>query len=172
MEDIEEILKQHYGTVQEPYSGPTYILRDGSMLNMRSCKHHSEVEKYLIDKGLSNKQYIGAGGSPTMRELGAIRCDTLKYYLELPERPITSEQANTLLIWLDYLAGQCRLVDVYADKGNTRVSYSFRDMISDDIVNNIKKYYVFGHLYEKLSNGDSKQTYWRMPFGCELQLKY
>ena len=169
--DIESFLKQHFGTVEEPYSGPTYILRDGSMLNISKCKHHAEVEKALIDAGYSDDVYIPTGGSPTMRELGAIRCDTVKYYIDLPDEQLTRQQYNTLLVWLDYLSYQCRLVTICANLGRINTDYRFSETIPDDIINRIRRYYISGRPYENHEIKHIRQynaKFLRKPFGEEL----
>lgn len=169
--DIEAFLKQHFGTVEEPYSGPTYILRDGSMLDISNCKHHAEVEKALIDAGYSDDVYIPTGGSPTMRELGAIRCDTVKYYIDLPDEQLTRQQYNTLLVWLDYLSYQCRMVSICADLGRVTTDYRFNETIPDDIINRIRRYYMSGRLYENHEIKHTRQydaKFLRKPFGGEL----
>ena len=168
---IFNFLKEYFGTIDEPYNGPTYILPDGSMLNISSCKHHAEVEKVLIENGYSTYTYIATGGSPTMRELGAIRCDTVKYYIDLPSEQLTRQQNNTLLVWLDYLSQQCRLVTVMADNGRIFTDYRFRDIITDDIINQIKRYYISGRLYESNDKTYTRQynaRFLRKPFGSEL----
>lgn len=170
---IIDFLKSYFGTVQEPYLGPTYILPDGSMLNISKCKHHSEVEKVLIDYGYSNNTYIATGGSPTMRAIGAIRCDTVKYYIDLPNEQLSRAQYNTLLIWLDYLSYQCRFVTIMANDGRISTDYRFKETITDDIINRIRRYYISGHLYEGLDES-VKHTrqydarFLRRPFGEEL----
>ena len=51
MVEILEKVKSHFGTVDRPYYGPTYILPDGSLLNLDGRGHHSVVEHYLIENG-------------------------------------------------------------------------------------------------------------------------
>lgn len=169
--NIFKFLKSYYGVVEEPYSGPTYILPDGSMLDMSNCKHHSEVEKVLIDNGYSNDIYVVTGGSPTMRKLGAIGCDTVKYYIDLPDEQITRQQDNTLLIWLDYLSYQCKLITICASSGTIQTTYYFKDIIPDDIIIRIKRYYISGRLYEHNEVKITRQynaKFLRKPFGKEL----
>lgn len=164
-DEILEFVKQYFGTVSEPYNGSTYILPDGTMLNLSNYTHHSEVEKVLIKNGYSKHTYVPSGGSPTMRNLGAIRCDTTKYYIDLPLESITRAQINTLLVWLDFLCYQCRFISVYANEGRDYCEYSFNEYIPDDIINKIKRYYVFGKLYE---NKELKgRQYKREPIGKE-----
>lgn len=169
--DILDFVKSEVGTVSSPYSGPTYILPDGSMLNMKHFKNHAEIEKLLIDNGYSHDKYIPTGGSPTMRALGALRCDTVKYYVDLPDIQLTREQYNTLLVWLDHLSKECRLVTVCADSGRINTTYKFNETISDDIVSRIRRYYISGRLYETMEIKDTRQynaKYSRKQFGEEL----
>lgn len=130
--EILEIVKSHYSVVSSPYSGVTYILPDGSMLDMRKCNHHSEVEKFLIDSGLSNEPYTEIGGSNTMRKLGAIRCDTQRYYFELPSKNITKAQKRKLIEWLDFLREQCNFVTSLC--GREHHFFSLKNTPSQDIV--------------------------------------
>lgn len=157
--DIQDCVKRFYGVVDTPYLGATYILRDGYLLDLHKCKHHSEVEQLLINSGLSDSRYVATGGSQTMREIGAVRCDTQKYYIELPEKNLTDAQYNTLLVWLDFLASVCRIVTVYTDCGENSVTYSFSEVIPDDIVRQIHRYYTFGVLYE------NRKKFARKPIG-------
>lgn len=169
--EIIDFLKSYYGTVEEPYSGPTYILPDGSMLNISKCRHHSEVEKLLIDNGYSDNSYVVTGGSPIMRELGAIRCNTVKYYIDLPNEQLTRQQYNTLLVWLDYLSYQTRMVTVCANSGSINTDYRFNEIITDDILNRIRRYYISGRLYEHNEIKHTRQynaKFLRKPFGEEL----
>lgn len=169
--DVFDFLKHYFGTVEEPYNGPTYILPDGSMLNIAGCKHHAEVEKVLIENGYSDDVYIATGGSPTMRNLGAIRCDTVKYYIDLPDTQLTRQQNNTLLVWLDYLSYQCKLVTVIANSGRVSTDYKFNEIITDDIINRIKRYYISGRLYESKDKTYTRQynaKFLRKSFGSEL----
>lgn len=169
--EIVDFLKSYFGTVEKPYSGPTYILPDGYMLNILECKHHSEVEKVLIDNGYSNDIYVVTGGSPTMRKLDAIRCDTVKYYVDLPDEQLTRQQYNTLLVWLDYLSYQTRMVTVCANNGSISTDYRFNETITDDIINRIRRYYMSGRLYEHHEVKHTRQynaKFLRKPFGEEL----
>ena len=106
-----------------------------------------------------------------MRALGAQRCDTVKYYIDLPDIQLTREQYNTLLVWLDYLSKECRLVTVCADSGRINTTYKFNETISDDIISRIRRYYISGRLYETMEIKDTRQynaKFSRKPFGEEL----
>lgn len=161
---MQEILikaKNYFGTADAPYYGPTYILPDGSLLDLRGRGHHSSVEHFLIDNNLSDKEYIKTGGSPTIEALGCIRCDNVKYYIGLSEEQPTREQYNSLLIWLDNHSRTTKLITVMSPGGKTSIDYRFTpDFISDDVVDRIRRYYVSGKLYEQLDkNVEFKRQY-------------
>ena len=161
---MQEILikaKNYFGTADVPYYGPTYILPDGSLLDLRGRGHHSSVEHFLIDNNLSDREYIKTGGSPTIEALGCIRCDNVKYYIGLSEEQPTREQYNSLLIWLDNHSRTTKLITVMSPGGKTSIDYRFTpDFISDDVVDRIRRYYVSGKLYEQLDkNVEFKRQY-------------
>ena len=130
--EILETVKAYYGIADRPYDGTTYIIPDGAMLDMRECGHHSDIEKFLVDSGLSNEKYTEIGGSNTMRKLGAIRCNTWQYYFELPSKYITEAQKQTLITWLDFLRERCNFVTSICGKEN--YCYALKTMQSQDIV--------------------------------------
>lgn len=175
MDEILEKVKSHFGVVDIPYYGPTYILPDGSLLNLLGKGHHSVVEHYLIDEGLSNNKYIETGGSPTIESLGCIRCDMVKYYIGLSKEFPTREQYNSLLIWLDALSRVVKLVTVMSYDGSKSVDYIFtRDFISDDVVDRIRRFYISGNLYEQLDDSikmikQNNFRYKREPLGEPLK---
>lgn len=151
MNEILTKIKDHFGVVDRPYYGPTYILPDGTLLDLRGRGHHSSVEHWLIENGLSNSEYIKTGGSPTVEALGCIRCDNVKYYIGLSEEQPTREQYNTLLIWLDDHSRFTKVITVFSPGGEPSTNYRFAsDFISDDIVDRIRRYYISGKLYEQL----------------------
>lgn len=175
MDEVLEKIKSHFGVVDTPYYGPTYILPDGSLLNLLNKGHHSVVEHYLIDEGISNNKYIETGGSPTVESLGCIRCDMVKYYIGLSKEFPTREQYNSLLIWLDALSRVVRLVTVMSYDGSKSVDYKFtRDFISDDVVDRIRRFYISGNLYEQLDSSikivrQDNFKYKREPLGEPLK---
>lgn len=145
--DILALVEEEFGTEDLPYKGITYIMPDGKFLDLRGVTNHSDVEKFLIDSGLSDYEYKKTQGSQTMFDLGCLRCDTVKWYIVLPERQLTSEQYDSLLIWLDSMASSRQnFIEVYADGQVQR--YRFSDVIPDEIVDKIRRYYIFGTLYE------------------------
>lgn len=151
MVEILEKIKSHFGTVDRPYYGPTYILPDGSLLDLNGKGHHSAVEKWLIENNLSENDYVKTGGSPTVEALGCIRCDMVKYYIGLSEEQPTREQYNSLLVWLDQHSRFTKIITIFGPNGEPSTNYRFTlDFISDDIVDRIRRYYISGKLYEQL----------------------
>lgn len=146
-QSILQIVENEFGTEDLPFKGITFIMPDGKFLDLRHNTHHSDVEKFLIDNGYSDNEYRMTQGSQTMFDFGAIRCDTTKWYLVLTERQPTSEQYDAMLIWLDMLQQRQAFVEVFAPDGQSQ-KYRLSDMISDEIVDKIRKFYIFGKLYE------------------------
>lgn len=166
-----DLIIDHYGTSNYPYNGPTYILPNGYLLNLSKCSHHSDVEKWLIDNNLSSYEYIRTAGSPTLRDLGCIRCDVPKYYVMCsPDHVITYEQSNTLLVWLDYLARTTHVVEVLI--GDQSKMYTLDDG-TDYVVDRIRRYYSSGHLYETNKNYQMHShgfKYARLPLGNQIDI--
>ena len=154
-----DLVVDHFGTTNVPYNGPTFILPDGQFLNIKDCSHHSDVEKWLIDNGYSNNEYIKTAGSKTLYNLGCIRCDTNKYYLSLPfNNQPTGEQYNSLLLWLDDLQKYHNAVEVITPD-EQHIMYKFDDdVISDTVVDKIRNYYYSGTLREA-KNCDTKHAH-------------
>lgn len=150
-QDIIKLVESHFGTEDLPFVGITYIMPDGKFLDLREVTHHSDVEKFLIDSGLSDYEYLVNQGSQTMFDLGAIRCDTTKWYMVLNDRQLTDEQYNSLLIWLDFLGSRQAFIEVYTFDNQVQ-KYRFADVISDEIVDKIRRFYIFGTLYEHKVN--------------------
>lgn len=148
-EDIISKVEEEFGTVDEPFKGITFIMPDGKFLDLRNSYHHSDVEKFLIDNNLSNKQFSPNTGSETLTSLGAIRCDTTKYYMQLSDdvQP-TGMQYQSILRWLDFCSRYLKSIEVYNQDGSESTLYNFTESIPDDILNKIRRYYSSGKLYE------------------------
>lgn len=144
-------VSEYYGTLDNPYEGPSFILPNGQFLDIRNCKNHSDVEYYLADQGLSiYRNFNKRTGSPTLRLAGCIRVDTPKYYIQLPDDNITSLQYSSLKEWLDLLM-TCNVPFVEIIAPNTRpVRYMFDDPDIDSsyIRDRVRRYYITGNLYE------------------------
>ena len=148
-EDIISKVEEEFGTVDEPFKGITFIMPDGKFLDLRNSYHHSDVEKFLIDNNLSDKQFSQNTGSETLTSLGAIRCDTTKYYMQLSDdvQP-TGMQYQSILRWLDFCSRYLKSIEVYNQDGSESTLYNFTESIPDDILNRIRRYYSSGKLYE------------------------
>ena len=112
-------------------------------------KNHADVEYYLSTKGLSLYQdFNRRSGSPTLKEIGCIRVDTPKYYIQLPEDNLTTMQYFALRDWIDYLITlRPPFLEVVA--GSTTARYYFDDEVdSKYVVDRIRRYYITDHLYE------------------------
>lgn len=172
---ILDTVERNFGTVIEPYYGPTYILPNGKLLNLSKCKHHSEVDQFLVDEGIIDGEVVVTGGSPAIEAVGCIRCDNVKYYIGLSKEQPTSEQYNSLLIWLDNHFKFTKLITVLSPDGVLSVDYSVdEDFISDDVVDRIRRYYVSGKLYEQLDTSINMKrqhnfTYCRESLGDKLK---
>lgn len=164
--DILNLVCEEFGTVDKPYFGPTFIMPNGLMLDLSyQGAKHSDVEKFLIEKGLSQNNYSTGAGSKTLFDLGCIRCDMLKYYMGLPDAQLTGEQYNTLLYWLDEFFRTTSRIEVITPD-NQNVTYSKKDYISDDVVKRIKRYYSTGKLVEEFDTRTRDDyTFNRNPIG-------
>ena len=134
--DILDKVIDKFGIADNLYYGSTYILPDGRFLDLSKYDYHSEVEKYLIEIGLSKYEYNKYLGSPTLRDLNCIRCNARKYYVMLSSQ-ITQEQLNSLFIWIDYLSKFTKLVEVIKEDCST--FYHFSEISPKEIVNKIKE---------------------------------
>lgn len=149
--ELLSIVEKEFGTEELPFKGITYIMPDGKFLDLRRYTHHSDVEKFLIDNGYSENEYKTTQGSQTMFDLGCIRCDTTKWYMVLSERQLTDEQYKSLLVWLDMLGSGQNFIEIYTYDGQVQ-KYRFSDMIFDEIVDKVRRFYIFGTLYENRKN--------------------
>lgn len=150
--NIIDFVEKHFGTTSTPPKHKTFIMPDGMFLIMSSCYLHSDVERFLINNGLSEERFSNAvDGSPTLSKNGCFRCNATKKYIILPEVSYpTEESLNSVLIWLDSLS-KIGAVTVCGYDGS-QMSYSLSEMSSDDIANRIVGYYKFHILFESTKN--------------------
>lgn len=148
--DIIKLVEEHFGVLDEPYSGKTFIMPDGKFLDIRNCKNHADVEKWLIDNNYTNGEYNPKCGSPTLRDCGCIRCCTSKYYIHLPPYGFNEEIQEALFIWLDFLSNITihKKVEVISSDGQ-HIIYKVENFDDVDyIIDRIRHYYIYGKLYE------------------------
>ena len=172
--DIIDLVELEFGVYKTPPSSKTFILPDGLFLNLDKVRHHSDVEQFLIDRGLSESEFaIIGGGSPTLSHLGCIRCDPKKQTCILPACDhLEVEAIGGLVLWLDMMSSRYPFVTVVGHDGQS-VTYSFSEYITDDIVERVRRYYSSGTLYEKQVKivRASGATYKRNPVGYPLELE-
>lgn len=155
----------NFGTSDTYYFGPSFILPNGLLLDLSNESSHSSVEKWLIDNNLSNEDFNISTGSPTLYNLGCIRVDSVKYYIALSPIQPTREQYNSLLVWLDNLSKSTSFVEVITPD-NQHITYNFKEIITDYVVDRIRRYYSSGVLYEKLNQKHQHEfLYKRNPLG-------
>ena len=138
---------EHFGTVSEPPYNITYIMRDGSFLDLSTCAHHSDVEQWLVDNNLSKRDFNRQCGSPTLFDAGCIRVDMNKYCITLCDNQPKWAQYESLIKWLDELFAHTRIVTIVTPKGNEK-DFSKQRCTADDVVDSIRKYYFTGELLE------------------------
>ena len=172
--DVIEMTELEFGTFATPPTTKTFIMPDGLFLDLSKVKHHSDVEQFLIDVGVSESEFaIIGGGSPTLSHLGCIRVDPIKKTCILPACDYPSDESlNSLLLWLNMMSSIYPHVTVVGHDGQS-VNYSFDEYISDDIIDRIHRYYSSNILYEHQVRivRASGATYKRNKVGYPLELE-
>lgn len=156
-QQIIDALEDHF---MDYYGNAGYILPDGVLIgtwtddeNEFEFSNHGNVEDYLKTINLSNKKGDFADGSPTMKEIGAIRINNEELennYIELPLIRPTNKALDTLRDWLDKNQRQYPYIIITTANFNSDAKYSYSEYTSDDIIKRIKRYYASGNLYEQL----------------------
>ena len=172
--DVIDLVEIEFGVYKTPPMTKTFIMPDGLFLNLDKVRHHSDVEQFLIERGLSKSEFaIIGGGSPTLSHLGCIRCDPKRQTCILPACEYPEDEAlNSLLLWLDMMSNKYSYVTVVGHDGQS-VDYHFGDYIADDIVGRVRRYYTSNILYEhqmKIIRA-SGATYKRNPAGYPLEME-
>lgn len=172
--NIIEMVELEFGTFKSPPPIKTFIMPDGLFLDLSGVKHHSDVEQFLIDAGVSESDFaIIGGGSPALSHLGCIRVDPIKKTCILPACDYPSDETlNSLLLWLDVMSSMYSYITAVGHDGQS-VDYDFNSYISDDIVDRIRRYYSSNILYEHQVRivRASGATYKRSRAGCPLELE-
>lgn len=164
MIDIIKAVKEKFNASNYPVSGPTYILPDGSFLDIAGTFDpknsyedfpcHAEVEGFLLDIGLSN-QVVDVSGSPTLESLGAIRCNDLadNNFIQLSNIRPTSDQYESLENWIYENATHRSELIVATPEFIQYKKYDPEDV--EYIIKRIKRYYTSGNLYENMTENKS-----------------
>lgn len=122
-----------------------YILPDGQFYNIieEGYKTHAHYEKSLARHITNEKKWIRINDGSNVRG---------EHIVELPIEPITTEQYESLLEFLDYmLYSNKEFIDVGIEEhsSGTKFSknalwfkhYEFKDHLPDDIIKEIKQQY-------------------------------
>ena len=154
--DLESIVKDHFVTSRSPVYGPSFILTDGSFVDLSESFNdnsfedfpcHGEVDDYLFSIGVIEKPGNFTDGSPSIQNIGAIRINDIEEdnnYIELsPVKPNPS-QLNALEAWLDM--NLYHQIAICTPGMEQHVIYNLDDV--DYIIKRIKRYYASGQLYE------------------------
>lgn len=141
-----------------------YIFPDGKFLHLDEYKSHQEVERTLVSmKVVKSSPKLWEGGSPTIEDLGCIRCNLLdEGFIMLSKIEPTYKQYDSLLRFLDmflsrkpfwkYFSGLMILTP--HQKSDFKV-YDLDGKISDDFVDIIKDYYRTGRLADDWNVNES-----------------
>ena len=160
-QEIIKAVKEKFDAQNYPVEGPTYILPDGSFLDIvgtfdsknsfEDFPCHAEVEGFLLDIGLSN-QVVDVSGSPTLENLGAIRCNDLQdnNFIQLSKIKPTYEQYESLENWIYENASHRSELIVANPEFEQYKKYDPEDV--EYILKRIKRYYASGTLYESNDN--------------------
>ena len=161
--EIIDAVKEHFVIDDYPVSGPSFLLPDGSFIDLTSSFNsstsyddfpaHREVEDYLEDIGLSSLSG-DASGSPTIQQLGAIRLNDLdeNNFVELSLIKPTYEQYNQLEDWFAENSEEHSTVEVSTYRYGDYIRYDYEEVLPEDIIKRIKRYYSSGHLYEAIES--------------------
>lgn len=163
-QEIIKAVKEKFDAQNYPVEGPTYILPDGSFLDIAGTFDpknsfedfpcHAEVEGFLLDIGLSN-QVVDVSGSPTLESLGAIRCNDLadNNFIQLSNIRPTSDQYESLENWIYENATHRSELIVATPEFIQYKKYDPEDV--EYIIKRIKRYYTSGNLYENMIENKS-----------------
>ena len=145
--DIINLVEQEFGTTEYPYDGKTFIMPEGKFLDLREIEYHADVEQFLIDNDLSDYYYVQKAGSPTLFELGCIRCSTTTWYLDLCQKLPTEKQYKSIKRWFE-LCDDLGLtkVEIRSPEG-ARARWYIGEMTPSQMVEKINEYYIFHKLY-------------------------
>lgn len=142
MEDILDIIKNNLKISQKPVKGPSYLLPDGTYLDIfnSNMKTHGSVEEWLYENNYIDDYSI----TPALIQLGAIRLNDGSNFggeslIELPEE-ITHDQIYALEDYLEYLESVKDWVDA-TDRNQDLYSFTFRDDSINKIIGKIKSLY-------------------------------
>lgn len=171
LEDVIEILENELGTSNENIDGPSYILPDGSFLNIWNSKVPLKGMSGCDSKS-GKAMHLDVDGY--IRYILNIDCESFwlnqicirvnngfEEYVVLPKTRPNETQFQSLDKWLDTYFfkknhKKVTVMDWYGSYINNK-DYSIDTYFEDDIIKKIKRYYATGELVE--SSSDDKIYY-------------
>lgn len=141
--------------ISDYYSeGQSYILPNGEFLNLYDGAHIG-VDDTLYEEGLIEEDPYVSGRLVLMDDYNSIRVSDGKYiqtdpYIELPKKLPSNTQLNSLLDFLDSLVDKSVWVGV-RDNKNVGASYNLKNILPEEIIKNIRRFYSSGVLYEDVN---------------------
>ena len=138
---LKPYITNHFST------GSYYIDENGIIYNLGNSGYgHAEVSELLNDNGLEIDYKIGKS-SKFLKSAGWIRLNTNLNFIELPEKRITEEQKNSLLLALDLMLNNVKMdKKVQVTVNDQRTDYE--KCLPEYIIKRIERYYTSGTLYE------------------------
>lgn len=151
---VEDALKNNFQEGINDFYVSYVIFPDGLII---SADIHADMSDYLAENGLINEYVWEEKGTDIFTEdYNCVRCakaEKEENYVELPLKPLTNAQYQSLTEWLDdntYLFDDIHITVNRNDLDLSDVSriYSYDEYTVDEIIGKIKRYYAFGKLQE------------------------
>lgn len=152
-DNLLDYIKSNFNVSDYYSEGQSYILPDGEFLNLYDGAHIG-VDDTLYEEGLIREDPYVSGRLVLMDDYNSIRVSDGKYiqtdpYIELPKKLPSNAQLSSLLEFLDYLEDRPVWVGIRDDK-NVGASYNLRNILPEEVIKNIRRFYSSGTLYEVL----------------------
>ncbi len=153
--DLLDYIKSNFNPSDYYSEGQSYILPDGEFLNLWDGAHIG-VDDTLYERGLIKEDPYFSGKLVLMDDYNSIRMSDGKYiqtdpYIELPKKLPSNAQLNSLLDFLDSLTDKSVWVGVRGNK-NAGASYNLENVLPEQVIKNIKRFYSSGVLYEAIES--------------------
>lgn len=145
LDNLMKIIKKELEITNVPPKGPSYILPDGSYIDIYASgfRTHGSIDDWLLEENIIDLEDLDNG--PILMQLGAIRVNDGSNFggeslIDLPEENITKYQLYSLEDWLNYQMIKKPWVDI--SKGSTLENFLFKVDSIKDIINYIKRLYL------------------------------
>ena len=154
-DDLLDYIESNFNISDYYSEGQSYILPNGEFLNLWDGAHIG-IDDTLYEKGLIKEDPYFSGKLILMDKYNSIRMSDGKYiqtdpYIELPKKLPNNAQLNSLLDFLDSLADKSVWVGV-RDNKNAGASYNLENVLPEQVIKNIKRFYSSGVLYEAIES--------------------